>query len=50
MTRQELLSAAINKLEEASRLLTSAGEDSLAKDAEELAQWVDFSLPPEPVA
>jgi len=45
MTRKELLSAAITKLEEASRLLTSAGENSLAKDAEELAEWVDFSLP-----
>ena len=45
MTRAELMDAAIKKLNEVATLLTIAGEDRLAADAQELAEWVDFSSP-----
>ncbi len=35
MTRAELLKAAIRKLEEVAKLLTEAGEERLAEEAEE---------------
>jgi hypothetical protein len=38
------LKAAIRRLEEASKLLTEAGEERLAEEVEELAEWVDFTL------
>jgi hypothetical protein len=44
MTRTELLNAAMRRLEEVAKLLTEAGEERLAEEAEELGQWVDFSL------
>jgi hypothetical protein len=46
MKRTEFLEAASQRLEEAVLLLTAAGEDRLAADVEELAEWVDFSTPP----
>jgi hypothetical protein len=46
MTRAELLDAASNKLEEAASLLIAAGEERLAADVVELADWVDFSALP----
>lgn len=46
MTRTELMHAASKKLDEAAMLLLAAGEDRLAVDAQELAEWVDFSSPP----
>ena len=46
MTRAELMDAALKKLEEAAMFLAAAGEDRLAVDAQELAEWVDFSSPP----
>jgi hypothetical protein len=46
MPRAELMEAAIKKLDEVVTLLTIAGEDRLAADAQELAEWVDFSSPP----
>ena len=46
MTRTELMYAASKKLDEAAMLLLAAGEDRLAVDAQELAEWVDFSSPP----
>ena len=38
--------ARFKKLEEAAMFLSAAGEDRLAVDAQELAEWVDFSSPP----
>ena len=46
MSRAELLDTAIKKLDEIATLLTAAGEDRLAADAAELAEWVDFSAIP----
>ena len=46
MSRAELLGAAFTKLEEAASYLAAAGEDRLAVDALELAEWVDFSSIP----
>ena len=46
MTRAELMDKAVEKLDEVAILLTAAGEDRLAADAEELAEWVDFSSMP----
>ena len=45
MTRTELMDAALEKLEEAAKLLTEAGEKRLAADVQELAEWVDSALP-----
>ena len=45
MTKAELMDAALKKLEEVVTLLTAAGEQRLAADVQELAEWVDFSLP-----
>ena len=39
MTRAELMDAAIKKLNEVATLLTIAGEDRLAADAQELAEY-----------
>jgi hypothetical protein len=39
MTRAELLEAASSRLTEAALLLVAAGENHLAADAEELAEW-----------
>ena len=46
MTRAELLEAASMKLAEAVLLLTAAGEKRLARDAEELAEQVEFNAMP----
>ena len=46
MTRVELLEAASMKLAEAVLLLTAAGEKRLARDAEELAEQVEFNAMP----
>ena len=46
MTRAEILEAASIKLNQAALLLAAVGEDRLAADAEELADWVDFSQVP----
>ena len=46
MTRVELLEAASMKLAEAVLLLTAAGEKRLARDAEELAEQVEFNTVP----
>ena len=46
MSRAELLGAAHTKLEEAASYLAAAGEDRLAVDALELAEWVDVSSMP----
>jgi hypothetical protein len=46
MTREELMDTAVKKLDEVATLLTAAGEDRLAADAQELAEWVDFSSVP----
>ena len=46
MTRAELMDTAIKKLDEVAALLMAAGEDRLAADAQELAEWVDFSSVP----
>jgi hypothetical protein len=46
MSRAELMDAAIKKLDEVGTLLTAAGEDRLAADAAELADWVGFSAIP----
>jgi hypothetical protein len=46
MSRAELIVTAIKKLDEAATLLIAAGEDRLAVDAAELAEWVDFSALP----
>ena len=40
---RELLEDASSRLTEAALLLVAAGEDRLAADAEELAEWVEFS-------
>ena len=40
------MDAAIKKLDEVGTLLTAAGEDRLAADAAELADWVGFSAIP----
>ena len=48
MTRAEILEAASIKLNQAALLLAAVGEDRLAADAEELADWVDFSRVPSP--
>ena len=45
MTRAEILETAFSKLTEAAILLTAAGEDFLAADAEELAERVDDFIP-----
>ena len=42
MTRPELLEAASSKLTEAALLLLAAGEEHLAADAEQLAEWANF--------
>jgi len=47
MSKVELLQAAIIKLQQAAHLLTEAGEDRLALEADELTDWVDFSIPVE---
>jgi len=44
MTRAELLEAASSRLTEAALLLVAAGEDHLAAETEELAEWVEFNL------
>ena len=49
MSKAELLQAAIIKLQEAASLLTKAGEERLALEADELTEWVDFSIPVEGV-
>ncbi|HEX2449014.1 MAG TPA: hypothetical protein VHK26_12665 [Methyloceanibacter sp.] len=46
MDRAELLAAASHHLTAAIILLTAAGEDRLALDVEEIAEWVDFSSVP----
>ena len=46
MSRAELMDAALKKLDEVGTLLTAAGEDRLAADAAELADWVGFSAIP----
>ena len=46
MDRAELLAAASEHLSTAIILLTAAGEDRLALDVEEIADWVDFSRVP----
>ena len=46
MSRAELIDTAIKKLDEAAMLLMAAGEDRLAADAEELAEWVEFKALP----
>jgi hypothetical protein len=46
MTRDELLEAASQHLTNAAVLLTAAGEDRLALDVEEIAEWVDFTKVP----
>ena len=46
MTRAELLDAASTKLAEAVLLLSAAGEQRLAADAEELAELVEFRSVP----
>jgi hypothetical protein len=44
MTRTKLLEAASSRLTEVALLLVVAGEDHLAAEAEELAEWVDLGL------
>jgi outer membrane biogenesis lipoprotein LolB len=47
MSKAELLKAAITKLQEAAHLLTEAGQERLALEANELTEWVGFSIPVE---
>jgi len=46
MDRRALLDAALQHLHRAVILLTAAGEDRLALDVEELAEWLEFAKPP----
>jgi hypothetical protein len=43
--RIELVNAAVSKLEEVSKLLTTAGEELLADQVDELADLVDLAIP-----
>jgi hypothetical protein len=45
--RIELVNAAVSKLEEVSKLLTTAGEELLADQVDELADLVDIVAIPE---
>ena len=44
MDRRELLEAASQHLGTAIILLTAAGEDRLALDVEEIAEWLGFAI------
>jgi hypothetical protein len=46
MNRRELLEAASQHLNTAIILMTAAGEDRLALDVEEIAEWLDFTISP----
>lgn len=46
MNRRELLEAASQHLNTAIILMTAAGEDRLALDVEEIAEWLDFTSSP----